>query len=235
MDTTTINGLHKCQPKNAPRQGEVKNMVVLNMPAKNGKKAWIKIKSEKPEKGGSPYRILGVDKLEWPPDDYGNIAFNIEVEASSGPPSTVQNLRATMQPDEALAKTLNEHDAEQGKFRQERIENALQSSVHAQQGEDGVMATRKHLMQVANLYALCVRCANSHVIADEIPFAHKTNEQFQSTLASIWIEASGRRSTNGVDWWSFIDKMPTTPLVPNGKHSATAKPIQKEEETDVPF
>ncbi len=90
--------------------------------------------------------------------------------------------------------------------------NASQSSVHAQQGEDGVTATRKHLMQVANLYALCVRCANSHVIADEIPDAHKTNEQFQSTLASIWIEASSRRSTNGVDWWSFIDRMPETPL-----------------------
>ncbi len=96
-DITTINGLHKCQPKNAPKAGIVKNMIVQNMPAKQGKRAWIKIKSEKPEKGGSPYRILGVEKLEWPPDDYGNIAFNIEVEASSSPPSTVQNLRATMQ------------------------------------------------------------------------------------------------------------------------------------------
>ncbi len=29
-------------------------------------------------------------------------------------------------------------------------------------------------------------------------------------------------------------KMPTTPLVHNGKHSTTAKPIQKEEENDEP-
>ena len=69
MTTETINGLHKCQPKNAPEAGTIKNMVVLNMPAKNGKKAWIKIKSEKPEKGGSPYRLLNVEPLDWPPDD----------------------------------------------------------------------------------------------------------------------------------------------------------------------
>ncbi len=82
--TETINGLHKCQPKNIPDVGEVKNMVVLNMPAKGDKKAWIKIKNELPDKGGTPYRILNVIPLDWPPDQYGNVAMNLEVEATNG-------------------------------------------------------------------------------------------------------------------------------------------------------
>ncbi len=136
MHTETIAGLHKCQPKNAPEAGTIKNMVVLNMPAKQGKKAWIKIKSEKPEKGGSPYRILGVDKLDWPPDDYGNIAFNIEVEASSSQPSAFQQTKAAMRPDLPPPETVFTHgtDAEQ------RIPIAPQSPPHAQQGESGPMS-----------------------------------------------------------------------------------------------
>ncbi len=139
--TETINGLHKCQPKNEPQQGEVKNMVVLNMPAKNGKKAWIKIKSEKPEKGGSPYRLLNVEKLDWPPDDYGNIAFNIEVEASSSQPTAFQQARSAMTGDEdgnvfTKPKTVFTHgtDSEQG------IPIAPQSPPRAQQGESGPMS-----------------------------------------------------------------------------------------------
>ncbi len=228
----TIAGLHKCQPKNAPESGTIKNMVVLNMPAKNGKKAWISIKNKKPEEGGSPYRILNVEALDWPPDQYGNVAMNLEVEATTAQPTAFKQAMTTMRKEQSYGfarATMQQGEPKDDPFKYglEPIPIAPQSPPHAQQGEDGVMATRKHLMQVANLYALCVRCANSRVIADEIPDAHKTNEQFQSTLASIWIEASGRRSTNGVDWWSFIDRMPTTPLVPNGKHSTTASSKQK--------
>ncbi len=97
MDTTTINGLHKCQPKNIPDIGETKNMVVVNMPAKGDKKAWIKIKNELPDKGGTPYRILNVDPLDWPPDQYGNVAMNLEVESSSSQPTAFSKARETMQ------------------------------------------------------------------------------------------------------------------------------------------
>ncbi len=97
MDTITINGLHKCQPKNIPDVGEVKNMVVLNMPAKGDKKAWISIKNKKPEDGGTPYRILNVQPLDWPPDQYGNVAMNLEVEASNSQPSAFSKARETMQ------------------------------------------------------------------------------------------------------------------------------------------
>ncbi len=218
MHTETIAGLHKCQPKNAPKQGETKNMVVLNMPAKNGKKAWISIKNKKPEEGGSPFRILNVEPLSWPPDQYGNVAMNLEVEATTAQPTAFANARATMQQGEPrMPRSDTEQDWP------EATATAPQSPPHAQQGEDGVMRARKHLCQVANLYALCVRCANSKMIADEIPEPHRTNEQFQSTLASIWIESSGRRSTDGVTWWSYIDLMPDKPLPVNGgKHATTA-------------
>ncbi len=227
--TETINGLHKCQPKNAPEVGIVKNMIVQNMPAKQGKKAWIKIKSEKPEKGGSPYRILNAENLDWPPDDYGNIAFNIEVEASSSAPSAFQQTKAAMQQGEDDYAPPFKPDSED---RSEYRENAPQYPPHAQQGEDGVKDTRKHLMQSANLLVLCIR-AVENAVAPHQPVVAQTSEQFQSDVAKLFIEASSRRTTDGVNWWSFIDRMPTTPLVPNGKHSV--KPIQKEENEDVPF
>ncbi len=247
MTTETINGLHSCKPGNDPVIGQVKLFVIENRKGKSGK-PYIKIRSANAENGGTPHRVLGAEKTDFV-DQHGNISFNLEIEASSSPPSTVQNLRATMHQGEpkmvqGVEKQFPpQRDIKGGAMDSDWPDATPQSPVHAQQGEDGVMATRKHLMQVANLYALCVRCANSHVIADEIPFAHKTNEQFQSTLASIWIEASGRRSTDGVMWWSFIDKMPTTPLAPNDKKHVQAPVSQKEpyepfhpgEDLEVPF
>jgi hypothetical protein len=82
--TETINGLHKCQPKNEPIEGETKSFSVLHMPAKEGKKPWIKIKSESAEKGGSKYRVVSVTPTGWEPDDYGNVSFNLEIEAVNG-------------------------------------------------------------------------------------------------------------------------------------------------------
>ncbi len=138
MDTTTINGLHKCQPKNVPEQGETKNMVVVNMPVKGDKKAWIKIKNELPDRGGTPYRILNVVPLDWPPDQYGNVAMNLEIEASDakintsdhrshaqksqgqGEPPAFSKARDTMQQGETLE--------EQGAYHQESLENPPQST-----------------------------------------------------------------------------------------------------------
>ncbi len=231
MHSETISGLHKCQARNAPEAGTIKNMIVLNMPARNGKKAWIKITNKKPEEGGSPYRILNVEPLDWPPDQYGNVAMNLEVEATTAQPTAFSQARATMQQGEPEVKTYDLTPTPAGpvyKRVPETPVNEPESSVRLQQGEDGVTEARKHLMRCCNLYNLCIAAAEK-VIAPGMPEVARTSEQFQSTLASLWIEASSRRCTNGVDWWSYIDHMPTTPV--NGeKKSATAKPIQKESE-----
>ena len=75
----------------------------------------------------------------------------------------------------------------------------------------GVMETRKHLMQSANLLVLCIR-ATEKAVAPHQPVVAQTSEQFQSDVAKLFIEASSRRTTDGVHWWSYIDKMPTTPI-----------------------
>ncbi len=192
-------------------------MVVLNMPAKNGKKAWISIKNKKPEEGGSPYRILNVEPLDWPPDQYGNIAMNLEVEATNGSPTAFANARATMQQGEPRMPR-----SDTGQDWPEAPENTPQSPPPRFEIEDGVTEARKHLMRCCNLYNLCIAAADK-AIAPNLPNIAQTQEQFQSTLASLWIEASSRRSTNGVDWWSWIDRMPDKPLpVNSGKHTATA-------------
>ena len=78
-------------------------------------------------------------------------------------------------------------------------------------GDAGAQEARQHLMKCCNLYNLCIKAAVAS-ICPNIPDEQRTSDQFQSTLASLWIEASGRRSTDGVTWWSYIDKMPSKPL-----------------------
>ncbi len=86
-----------------------------------------------------------------------------------------------------------------------------QSPVHAQNGHEGVTATRKHLMQSANLLVLCIRAAEK-AVAPHQPVVAQTSEQFQSDVAKLFIEASSRRTTDGVHWWSYIDLMPEVPI-----------------------
>ncbi len=215
MDTITISGLHKCQPKNVPEQGETKNMVVVNMPAKGDKKAWIKIKNELPDKGGTPYRILNVQPLDWPPDQYGNVAMNLEVEASSSQPTGFAKARETMQQGESPpgyddeTRTVNIVD---GIIHPRSSENEPESPLARSNGEAGVTDARKHLMQSANLYNLCVDAVNK-AIAPWMPEVAQTSEQFQAAVASLFIEASKEQ------WWSgkivkpsLVDSMPTTPI-----------------------
>lgn len=80
--TETINGLHSCKPGNEPQQGETKTFVVEHRPAKDGKKAWIKIKAAGADYGGSPYRILNAEPTGFT-DAHGNISFNIEIEPAT--------------------------------------------------------------------------------------------------------------------------------------------------------
>ena len=81
--TETINGLHVCRPENEPTEGETKRFVVLNMPAKDGKKAWLKIRGPSREQPGSTYRVVTVTPTGWEPDSYGNISFNLEIEPTN--------------------------------------------------------------------------------------------------------------------------------------------------------
>ncbi len=201
MHQETIAGLHKCKAKNTPQQGEVKNMVVEHKPPRNGKKAWIKITNKKPEEGGSPYRILNVEKLDWPPDEHQNIAFNIEVEPSSNAPTAFQQARSAMQDGDPSEYGDGSPDPVGNMFKKS-VANASESSVQRSNGGDGVADAKKHLCAAANLYVLCVRCVNS-MIADELPEIARTSEMFQAAVGTLFIEASRA---------GLVSKMPETPI-----------------------
>lgn len=187
MTTETINGLHSCKPENKPVVGETKTFVVEHKPARNGKKPWIKIRSAGPDYGGEPYRILSAEPTGFT-DTHGNISFNIEIEPANDP-------------------TKRDYPSGSGP---EGTPRAPQAPPPRQNDGNGVEETRRHLMQSANLMLLAIKA--TAYIGDQLPEKARTGEQMQSILAQLFIEASHRRTDNGVDWYSFIDRMPSHPL-----------------------
>jgi hypothetical protein len=67
--------------------GQIKNFLLIynNQGQEN---EWIKIKNEAPDKGGTPFRILTVERTNWVDQSgHGNISFNLELEpATVAPP-----------------------------------------------------------------------------------------------------------------------------------------------------
>ncbi len=200
MHTETIVGLHRCQPKNEPQPGQVKTFLIIHNPAKQGKKPWIAIKSAAEDKGGTPYKVVSVTPTGWEPDQYQNVSYNLEIEAANG---AFQQAKAAMEQ--------GEPEGYRGEGLPDMPPNAPQAPPVRSNGGDGVTEARKHLMKAANLYNLCIAAVDK-AIAGNLPVVAQTPEQFQATLASLWIEASSRRSTDNKTWWSYIDLMPDTPL-----------------------
>ncbi len=205
---TTINGLHSCKPGNEPVIGQVKTFVIIHNPPKNGKKAWIKIKAANEENGGTPHRILSAEPTGYT-DKFGNVSFNLEVEESSSAPTAFQQARSAMKEAEGTLYTVVDTPPNV-----EPPQSTVNTPPSRPNGGDGVSDTRKHLMKVANLYNLCIAAVDK-AIAPNLPEIARTSEQFQATLASLFIEASSRRTTDGVNWWSYVDRMPDTPLAPS--------------------
>jgi hypothetical protein len=92
MTTTSIRGLHTCKAHNTPRVGQVKNFLLItnNQGMEN---EWVKIKNEAPDKGGTPFRIMTVERTNWVDQSgRGNISFNLEIEpATVAPPGQQPN------------------------------------------------------------------------------------------------------------------------------------------------
>jgi hypothetical protein len=61
---------------------------------------------------------------------------------------------------------------------------------------------RKHIMQSANLYVLCVNSVNKYIAA-HLPEIAQTTEMFQAATGTLFIEASMA---------GYVQKMPETPL-----------------------
>ena len=67
---------------------------------------------------------------------------------------------------------------------------------------DGVDEARRHLMQSANLYNLCVAAVDK-AIAPNMPVVAQTSEQFQAAVGTLFIEASRA---------GYVSKMPEKPI-----------------------
>ena len=82
--------------------------------------------------------------------------------------------------------------------------------------DTGILETRKHLMQSVNLYNLCLDAADTvvrpHLKQMYSDHPEITSEQFWQVVGQIYKEASNKRTNDGVNWWSFIDKMPEHPI-----------------------
>jgi hypothetical protein len=79
---------------------------------------------------------------------------------------------------------------------------------------DGVTEAKRHLVQSANLYNLCVDAVRTMVESHAAHFWPDGlgGEMFRTAVSSLYIESSSRRCTDGVTWWSYLEKMPTKPL-----------------------
>lgn len=96
----------------------------------------------------------------------------------------------------------------------------FRASVAKANGGDGVTEARKHIMQSANLYVLCVAAVESYC-AGHFPQIAQTSEMFQAATGTLFIEASRA---------GLVAKMPTTP-VHKDRGSTTAQRATKEDET----
>ncbi len=193
----------------------------------------VRIENTQDKKG----HWTGITKGSYSKEGKLNHTLEIRAEKVKITNPDVRDPRATMQQGEAqdYGDVLSERaNAPQSPPARPYAETVGCATPRDQQGEDGVTATRKHLMQSANLYNLCVAAVDK-AIAPNMPPVAQTSEMFQAAVASLYIEASKDV------WWSgkivresWLSSMPTTPLVPNGKKHVPA-PVSKEEEKEYPF
>ncbi len=74
----TINGLLTVKPANAPTVGQIKTFTWRERTGKSGK-PYLKVKSETPEYGGQPCKILQAEQTGFT-DPHGNVSWNVELE-----------------------------------------------------------------------------------------------------------------------------------------------------------
>jgi hypothetical protein len=198
MTETTINNetvtglLSQKASSPVPKIGEKRHFSWEERPSKSGK-SYTKIKNEGPEYGGELCRVLSVAKTDYA-DSYGNISFNVQFEPC---------------PSEQVSQPASHTYQPRSEFQKAK---AIMRRPEEPPSEDGILSTRQHLMQVANLYSLCVKAVDA-AIAPHVPEALLTSEWLQAAVASLFIESSGRRTNDGINWWSYVDKMPIVPIL----------------------
>ncbi len=185
MHTETVTGLLSVKPGNEPKVGETRTFVIEHRTSLKGK-PYIKIKGAGPDYGGERYKILSAERTDYQ-DAHGNLSFNVEIEKAEEAPRQTAGTPET---------------------------NHVAKKTDAHLADGGVNETRRHLMQSANLYCLVLDAVEKVIEVH----AKKTwpeglgGEMFRTTVSTLFIEASHKRTDNGVDWWSYVNKMPDKPI-----------------------
>jgi hypothetical protein len=179
---TTYNGLLKQRPTSpAPRVGEQRYFSWQERTGKRGN-PYTHVKNEQAEYGGQLCEIISSEQTDYK-DAHGNLSFNVEFTPLNGRGVQPATAASTEGPN---------------------------VSPPANPVGNGLDETRRHLMQVANLYNLCVKAVNI-TVAPNVPEALQTSEWLQAAVSSLFIEAT-RHQKPGERWTSWADKMPEKPI-----------------------
>lgn len=189
-----------------PEPGEERWFSWETKQGKSGK-PYIKIKNDTEEYGGKLCSIIDAEKTDFV-DKHGNVSYNVgfePVNPNGDTPRKPSELRRVMKQDDDFVPM-----------------------THGSKGEalPGVDEAKAHIMQAVNLYNLCVdavdTCVKPHI-------ENCSAELYQAAVSTLFIESSSRRTLNGVDWWSYVDKMPAKPLQKSLGIPVASSPSKREE------
>ena len=188
MHTEILNGLLSQKPDSRPPEpGEERWFTWQERKSKSGK-PWIKIKNTPQDMGGQLCQIVDCEKTDFT-DTHGNVSYNVGFER---------------------VFRMDGGGTQQGSVEAKPAQPSREDTPPSDP-LDGINETRKHLMRVANLYSLCVKAVDV-AIAPNVPEMLRTSEWLQAAVASLFIESSSRRTKDGVNWWSYVDRMPDKPI-----------------------
>jgi hypothetical protein len=192
-DTTTINGLLKQKPGKPPQVGEERYFTWQEKTSKSGK-PWIHIKNTPHDMGGQLCQIVSCEPTDYR-DNYGNESFNVEFERVF----RMEQGGGERPPGEAKSQPAAGRD----------------NPPSAPPIDDGVAATRRYAMQYAN--GILIALEASKYIAEQWNERHGfeiPNEQFASIAAQISKQLADRRTHDGINWFSYVEMLPTTLIKP---------------------
>jgi hypothetical protein len=210
--TQQINGLLvQKQERPPPEVGEIRFFSYEERQSAKGN-VYVKIFNQSSDEYGEAYRILKVHKTDHT-DKFGNVSYSINIE-----PVNSQAEQTASGGSGKLGWCCQDEQGGDATVKRQRLipqGNAAQTVQPAsaaqpsRTSDEGVIEAKRHIMKSVNLYNLCVEAVDKSIKPN---INGMTAELYQAAIASIWIEASSRRSDDGVHWWSWIDRMPEKPI-----------------------
>jgi hypothetical protein len=207
---------------------DLQGKIILIESTFNKKEQLVGIKKEIKTKNGKRYESVKLDdRCKIKPVNGGDATSNRNVTAPTSYEGTRETTTAQNTTQErsftllvSAPLQISAEPTSHPEARQDKAWSTRDKGLHGGVGEsesassDGVTEAKRHLVQSANLYNLCVDAVRTMVESHAVHFWPEGlgGEMFRTAVSSLYIESSSRRSTDGVTWWSYLEKMPTKPL-----------------------